>query len=97
MMSRYAHIERAVLPKLLSSLNIMDYSLLLGVHDLRRGNMDNIRDNTLQVFSPKRESQEKVAKLPKEGRQNIRQRVFTADPVRLEEANTQLPSEDFLE
>lgn len=30
----------------------MDYSLLVGIHDITRGNADNIRDNTLSVFEP---------------------------------------------
>ncbi|OZJ04476.1 hypothetical protein BZG36_02687 [Bifiguratus adelaidae] len=36
--------------KLLQQLNIMDYSLLIGLHDLKRGNKDNIRDTTLSLF-----------------------------------------------
>ena len=30
----------------------MDYSLLIGIHDLVRGNQDHIRDQTLSVFEP---------------------------------------------
>lgn len=30
----------------------MDYSLLVGIHELKRGNTDNVRRNTLKVFSP---------------------------------------------
>ncbi|KAF8855443.1 SAICAR synthase-like protein [Acephala macrosclerotiorum] len=37
---------------LLQRLKIMDYSMLVGIHDLRRGNQDNLRDKTLQVFQP---------------------------------------------
>lgn len=38
--------------RLLQRLKIMDYSLLVGIHDIRRGNEENLRDKTLQVFSP---------------------------------------------
>jgi 1-phosphatidylinositol-4-phosphate 5-kinase len=37
---------------LLQKLKIMDYSLLVGIHDLTRGNEDKLRDKTLQVFQP---------------------------------------------
>ncbi len=30
--------------------NIMDYSLLTGIHYLKRGNSENIRDKSLSVF-----------------------------------------------
>ncbi|KAI5794900.1 hypothetical protein FPQ18DRAFT_235526, partial [Pyronema domesticum] len=38
--------------KLLQKLEIMDYSLLLGIHDLTRGNKDDIRNSALKVFGP---------------------------------------------
>lgn len=38
--------------RLLQRLQIMDYSLLVGIHDRQRGNEENLRDQTLKVFSP---------------------------------------------
>lgn len=43
-------MERDV--QLLQRLEIMDYSLLLGIHDLTRGNRDDIRNSALKVFGP---------------------------------------------
>jgi 1-phosphatidylinositol-4-phosphate 5-kinase len=37
--------------ELLRSINVMDYSLLVGIHNMQRGNRDNVRKNTLKVFS----------------------------------------------
>jgi len=36
----------------LKELNLIDYSLLIGIHNLQRRNRDNVRRNTLQVFLP---------------------------------------------
>lgn len=37
---------------LLQRLNIMDYSLLTGIHDMGRGNSEKLRDGMLTVFQP---------------------------------------------
>ena len=37
--------------ELLRHLDVMDYSLLVGIHNMVRGNRDNVRRNTLKVFS----------------------------------------------
>lgn len=38
--------------RLLQRLKIMDYSMLVGIHDLRKGNEENLREKTLNVFQP---------------------------------------------
>ncbi|KAF9045989.1 SAICAR synthase-like protein [Hymenopellis radicata] len=38
--------------EMLKSIHVMDYSLLVGIHNMRRGNRDNLRRNTLKVFEP---------------------------------------------
>lgn len=38
--------------RLLQKLKIMDYSMLVGIHDLGKGNQENLRDKTLRVFQP---------------------------------------------
>ena len=47
-------LERDV--KVLTELNIMDYSLLLGIHYLCRGNSEGIRDRGLSMFEVKSSS-----------------------------------------
>ncbi|KJR83497.1 1-phosphatidylinositol-4-phosphate 5-kinase [Sporothrix schenckii 1099-18] len=66
---RHQHLELGIIKKrlfleqlhkdvkLLQRLQIMDYSLLVGTHDLRRGNDENLRGKILQVFEPRGEKQ----------------------------------------
>lgn len=43
---------------LLQRLHIMDYSMLVGIHDLEKGNEENVRENMLKVFQPGGERKE---------------------------------------
>ena len=83
---------------LLAKMNIMDYSLLLGIHDVAKGNRENIRDSTLQVFQPN-SSPPELVRVPskRDGRANLRRIIMSTDPVSLDRAANHLPSEDFLE
>ncbi|KAJ1977358.1 Phosphatidylinositol-4-phosphate 5-kinase [Dimargaris xerosporica] len=82
----------------LRQMKIMDYSLLLGIHDMSRGNKDNIRDNTLAVFEPNADA---VAYQPINRRSSkimaMRKAIVQSDPVSLEEAGSALPDQTFKE
>ena len=62
---------------LLQRLHIMDYSLLVGIHNIGKGNEDNVREKTLRVYQPGGERQE-------DGELN--QNMLTRTPSRLENA-----------
>ena len=81
-------LPSALLIQLLSSLNIMDYSLLIGIHDLSRGNSENIRGNTLSVYQPRMSLHRASSKKGKEG---------LTEPPPLKRMATNLPNEEFLE
>ena len=66
----------------------MDYSLLIGIHDLARGNSENIREATLSVYQPLATPHRSPSKKGKEG-------LFEPSP--LKRLATNLPNEEFLE
>jgi 1-phosphatidylinositol-4-phosphate 5-kinase len=79
--------------ELLSSLNIMDYSLLLGIHYTSRGNAENIRSTTLSVYQPRGGLQRTLSK------RKAREALY-AEPSRLSASGVAaaiLPNEEFLE
>ena len=87
---------------LLKRLKIMDYSLLVGVHDVQRGNEDNLRDKTLQVFQPgadKNEEQPALltrtpSKLEHARRvRELRETVKKERPIPMESATDIMPDE----
>lgn len=90
--------------KLLQRLRIMDYSLLVGIHDLERGNEENLRDKTLQVFQPggvdaedqnphmglmRTPSKLESARKAKE----LRQMIKTQKPVPMDQMASKMPDE----
>ncbi|CAO3668449.1 unnamed protein product [Rhizopus stolonifer] len=71
---------------LLSQLNIMDYSLLVGIHDMFRGNKDNIRA-TLQTFQPNTKSiQRRITQMRRRTSkaQVVRRAIAEANPDKLD-------------
>ncbi|KAF9888450.1 Phosphatidylinositol-4-phosphate 5-kinase [Aspergillus nanangensis] len=96
-----AQLERDV--ELLKRLKIMDYSLLVGIHDLERGNEEKLRDKTLQVFQPggDREDDSKTnmlmrtpSKLENERKaRELRMLIKRERPVPLDKATAKMPEE----
>ncbi|KAI2617897.1 SAICAR synthase-like protein [Hypoxylon sp. NC1633] len=92
--------------RLLQKLKIMDYSLLIGVHDLRKGNEENLRDKTLQVFNPGGDSpsdesfdpssvlMRTPSKLENARKaRELRQMIKAERPVPVGQSNTKMPDE----
>ncbi|KAL8718766.1 MAG: hypothetical protein Q9225_004129 [Loekoesia sp. 1 TL-2023] len=88
---------------LLQRLKIMDYSLLVGIHDLSRGNEENLRDRTLRVFQPGgdrgTEPQPNLltrtpSKLENQRKaRELRQIIKKEKPVPLEKSTSRMPDE----
>lgn len=77
----------------LMSLNIMDYSLLTGIHHLRRGNSENIRDKSLSVFEPSAStlSRQPISNTKQSMAVNLRKAIAEADPIQLGPSTNRLP------
>ncbi|KAJ9647039.1 Phosphatidylinositol-4-phosphate 5-kinase [Coniosporium tulheliwenetii] len=90
--------------ELLKRLKIMDYSLLVGIHDLERGNEENLRDKTLQVFQPGGENAEDPpqanvlmrtpSKLENARKaKELRQIIKSQKPIPLDQSTSRMPDE----
>ncbi|CAO3651828.1 unnamed protein product [Mucor hiemalis] len=78
--------------KLLAKLNIMDYSLLIGIHDVLRGNTEGIRDNNLHIVTTNTKQLERSisTKNRRESRADIiKKAIKYTNPVQLD--SSQLP------
>ena len=88
---------------LLQRLKIMDYSLLVGIHDLNRGNEEKLRDKTLQVFQPCAERGDEphpnmLTRTPSliENARNareLRQVIKREKPVPMDKSTSKMPDE----
>lgn len=91
--------------RLLQKLKIMDYSLLIGVHDRQKGNEENLRGKTLQVFNPggdgpsdDMEPQGVLMRTPSKlesarKARELRQMIKAERPVPMGETAEQMPNE----
>ncbi|KAL6237988.1 hypothetical protein BDW75DRAFT_52771 [Aspergillus navahoensis] len=96
-----AQLKRDV--ELLKRLKIMDYSLLVGIHDLEKGNEEKLRDKTLQVFQPGADREEDIhpnmlmrtpSKLENERKaRELRMLIQKERPVPLDKATAKMPDE----
>ncbi|KAL8778313.1 MAG: hypothetical protein Q9213_007473 [Squamulea squamosa] len=88
---------------LLQKLKIMDYSLLVGIHDLSKGNEENLRDKTLRVFQPGGERGDEPqpnlltrtpSKLENQRKaRELRQIIKKEKPVLMEKSTSKMPDE----
>lgn len=86
---------------LLKRLQIMDYSLLVGIHDVSRGNEEHLRDKTLQVFNPGGEDDEPqtfLLRTPSKMEnarkaKELRQMIRSERPVPISGALNKMPDE----
>lgn len=74
----------------------MDYSLLVGIHDMVKGNKENIRDQTLSVFEPDQEVMARAASTIKNKKRvsksmAIKKMLSEYDPMALGPSTSQFP------
>jgi 1-phosphatidylinositol-4-phosphate 5-kinase len=85
-------LERDV--EILKRLNIMDYSLLVGIHDIRRGNTEGIRDQSLHMVTPRADAVERKNSLRKSSKSDkadiIRKALRNTNPVNID--TSELPA-----
>jgi len=78
----------------LTRRKVMDYSLLVGIHNMERGNRDNLRENQLSVFHPEVPVRRKPSSIKGQSdASNVRKAVRRSDPKMLDVAS-QLPTAD---
>ncbi|CAG8554593.1 10227_t:CDS:2 [Paraglomus occultum] len=75
-------------------LNIMDYSLLVGLHDITCGNKNNIREDILTAFQP---DMKKLNRVPSNHKREnkvtvseLQKAVKPTDPLKLGPSSTKL-------
>jgi hypothetical protein len=96
-----AQVERDV--ELLKRLKIMDYSLLVGIHDLEKGNEEELRNKTLRVFEPGGEHNEELQtqalmRTPSKMEtmrkaRELRKLINSEKPIPLEKSTSRMPDE----
>ncbi|KAI9319917.1 hypothetical protein BX666DRAFT_2018084 [Dichotomocladium elegans] len=80
--------------KLLARMNLMDYSLLIGIHDLTRGNKEKIRASTLQFFEPDTKTAERRASTMKRRESRVEVYQNAIAQTKFDRLNTsELPDE----
>eukprot|EP00833_Pecoramyces_ruminatium_P016144 jgi/Orpsp1_1/1190176/evm.model.d7180000077211.1 len=82
--------------KFLAENNVMDYSLLVGCHNLNKGNKDNIRDSTLSIIEPNPESLSKNIDTKRKNKKDpmamaLARAIAETEPVSLETSSSALP------
>ncbi|ORY22974.1 hypothetical protein BCR39DRAFT_550308 [Naematelia encephala] len=79
----------------LKKKRIMDYSLLVGIHNMERGNRDNLRENQLTVFHPELPATRRKPSTIKGHSEaaQARKAIRRSDPKMLDAAS-QLPTAD---